>query len=294
MSEYKTKERRIISPSMERVRDTIFLLVGSFITAVAFAVFLAPNNIVPGGLSGISLILSKVSSLNTGVWMLLLNIPLFIISFWQLGFWFTARSLISTIMISIIIDYVSFPVIEIEKVTAALIGGAMFGTGLGFVFRSNTSTGGTDLIAKIIHVHFPALRTTALLLIVDFTVISIFAAMFDFKSAIYALISLFLSFKAVDTVLDGINISRNIYIISSKPEEIKRQIYAEIGRGVTELKAVGGFTGEDRIVLMCTVEKFSVAKIKQIVQSIDEKAFMLIDPVSEVVGHGFKGFNDDF
>jgi len=139
MAEYKTKERRKISPLMERFRDTVFLIMGSLITAVAFAVFLAPNNIVPGGLSGISLILSKITSLNTGVWMLVLNIPLFILSFWKLGFWFTARSLISTFILSMVIDYVPFPAVNIDKIAAALIGGAMFGTGLGFVFRTNTS-----------------------------------------------------------------------------------------------------------------------------------------------------------
>lgn len=269
--------------------DYILILVGTLVAGLAFNFFLVPHKIAPGGISGISTVLHYVTGgrAPVGITMLLLNIPLFIIGIKRLGGGFGLKTLISTVLLSMFIDILRVPPITDEPILASIYGGVVMGIGLGMVFRGNATTGGTDLFAKIIHKHFNYIGVGWVLFAIDSLVVLAAALVFGPTLALYALVSLYLSTKLIDLILEGIHSAKAFILITNYPDLIAQKIMEELNRGVTLLHGRGAYTMEEKDVILCVTDRVQVAKLKEIISEIDPAAFVLVADVREVMGEGF-------
>lgn len=287
------------------MKPYIWIIAGSIITAAAINIFLVPFKLAPGGVTGIATVVYYLSSkrLPVGITMLALNIPLFILGMKFIGGRFIVRTLFSTVLLSVLIDlsepftgdFVRMFIVKTE-ITATnpdlmlycVFGGFFMGLGLGLVFKSGATTGGTDLAARIVNHFFPHLTMGQLLLIIDSSVI-IFAtiAFNSFLLGLYAIVSLFISTKVIDAILEGVNFAKAVYIISNKPDEISKLILTELDRGVTSFKGVGMYTRNDKDVLYCVLDRAQIQALKQLVVRIDPDAFVILTDVREVLGEGW-------
>jgi uncharacterized membrane-anchored protein YitT (DUF2179 family) len=276
------------APRFESALEYINVIVGSAIIALAFNVFLLPNQIASGGVSGISTILLSVLGWEPAYVQWAFNIPLFIAGVILLGKQFGVKTLVGTLFL----PFVVFLTKDIEPWTndallSALFGGIAVGLGLGIVFRGNASTGGTDLAAQIITKYTGLTLGTSVVLIDGLIVISA-ALVFDIERGLYALIALYVTSKTIDLVQVGFGRSKTAMIITNKQEEVREGILNKIDRGVTKLSAYGGFTDNERPVLMCVVDQREFTKLKQLVKTLDPTAFVVVMDASEVLGEGFK------
>lgn len=286
--------------------DYIWIITGSVIAAAAINVFLVPYRLAPGGMAGIATAVYYLvgKSLPVGVIMLLLNIPLFIFGLKYIGRKFIARTIFSTIFLSIVID-ISKPYterfirqLEFENPAGnpdyllyAIFGGFFMGIGLGLVFKSGATTGGSDLAARIVHHFNPGYSIGKTLLIID-TAVILFAAI-AFKSiflALYSVLSLYISSKIIDIMLEGVNFAKAVYIISDFADDIAKDIIKELDRGVTALNGTGMYTSKKKQVLFCVLHRGQLAYLKSIVKKYDPSAFIILSDVTEVLGEGFKTY----
>jgi uncharacterized membrane-anchored protein YitT (DUF2179 family) len=276
------------NPKLEFISQFLYILLGSGIIALAFNVFLLPNNIASGGVSGISTILKSTLGWEPAFVQWSFNIPLFIAGVLLLGKQFGIKTLVGTIFL----PFVVFLSNDLEPWTndpllGALFGGIAVGLGLGLVFRGNASTGGTDLAAQIIHKYIGLTLGTCVAIIDGLIVLSA-AIIFDIERGLYALIALYVTTKTIDLVQIGLGRSKMTMIISNRQAEIQEAILNKIDRGVTKLSAYGGYTDHERPVVMCVVDQTEFTKLKQLVKTIDPTAFIIVMDASEVLGEGFK------
>lgn len=267
----------------------ISLVIGSLIMALAMNLFLIPNKIVAGGLSGVGTVLFHLFGLPVGMTVLAMNVPLFLASWKTLGRSFGIKTLISTILLSFFIDGTAFlDVMTHDLLLASIMGGGMTGLGLGLIFRENASTGGTDLAAKIIHKLISFISVGQILMVVDALVVLMAALVFgQFEFALYAAVTIFVTARVIDAIIIGVNYTKAVYIISLKSEIISERILKELNRGVTELKGRGLFTGDNRPVLLCVLRSRDIPHLKQITSEEDPEGFMFISDVREALGEGF-------
>ncbi|NLB91392.1 MAG: YitT family protein [Clostridiales bacterium] len=278
----------------QMVLSYIYIIVGSAIASIAYPVFLVENSIVPGGVTGIAIIINYLfSQFSVGSVSLVLNIPLFIVGYRSMGKVFAFRSLVATVIFSILIDVFTpvFPLLTNDLLLSAIFGGALLGIGLGLILKGGATTGGSDMIAKMIHSRFSFISIGMFLLAVDFFVATAAGIFVDGKMALYALICIYVTSKSIDLVLEGLNASKSCYIITQKHEEVSSRIMNELERGVTHIHATGAYTGESRPIILCVASIEEVPKIKNIVSQEDENAFMFINDTKEALGEGFKEFS---
>jgi uncharacterized membrane-anchored protein YitT (DUF2179 family) len=276
------------NPKLEFISQFLYILLGSGIIALAFNVFLLPNNIASGGVSGISTILKSTLGWEPAFVQWSFNIPLFIAGVILLGKQFGIKTLVGTIFLPLVV----FSTNHLEPWTndpllGALFGGIGVGIGLGIVFRGNASTGGTDLAAQIIH-KYTGLTLGTCVAIIDGLIVLTAAVVFDIERGLYALIALYVTTKTIDLVQIGLGRSKMTMIISNRQAEIQEAILNKIDRGVTKLSAYGGYTDHERPVVMCVVDQTEFTKLKQLVKTIDPTAFIIVMDASEVLGEGFK------
>ncbi len=279
-----TKKRYIV------LLEYLGITLGCAIMAVSLNAFSVPNRIAPGGVSGIATVFHYLFRLPVGVTMLALNVPLFLLGVKVLGKGVGIKTLYGTIVLSIFIDYVFKMVpFTFDLLLASVFGGIVMGVGLGLVFRFGGTTGGTDLAAAIVNKFIPGFTVGTILMAIDFFVVLVAGLVFKQPEiSLYSIISLFTSIKMLDFVQEGLGYAKAFYIISNHPEEISRQVIKELDRGVTALSGKGMYTMEERDVLLCVVQRSQVNRLKEIVQSIDPKAFVILSEVREVLGEGFK------
>ena len=275
---------------MKRVYEFLGVTLGVFLIALGLDMFLIPNKIAAGGVSGIATILHFLFHLPVGMVMLVLNIPLFLMGIYRMGLGFGFRSLYGTIALSVVIDVLA-PVVPVpthDVMLAGLYGGVLTGLGLGLVFRYKGTTGGTDLMAAIIRTYTGS-NIGQILFMADAGVALAAGIVFDSSElALYALITIFITSWLIDLVLEGISYARAFIIISDRSEEISRLIMEKMDRGVTALHGKGLYTGIDRPVLLSVVSRSEVSQLKEIVYTIDPGAFVILTKVHEVLGEGFK------
>lgn len=264
------------------------MTLGSALTALSLNMFLVPNKIAAGGVSGLATILYYTYGFPVGITMLVINIPLFLAGLILLGARFGFRTILATLLLSLITDLTThFPVVTDDVLLASVYGGIVMGTGLGLVLRSGATTGGSDLGARLVHHFIGEISVGQALLVIDFIIIAAAGFVFSLPLAMYALFSLFISSRVIDLIQEGMNYAKAVYIISDKPREIARVILEDLARGVTVLGGRGGYTGEEREILLCVINRVEVIKLKKIVQELDPKAFVIISEVHEVLGEGF-------
>nr|WP_152526251.1 YitT family protein [Thalassobacillus devorans] len=265
-----------------------FVIIGSFFVALAFNVFLLPNNIASGGVAGISTITKGVFGWEPGLVQGLLNVPLFITGVIILGKNFGLKSFVGTLILPLFVYLTSgLSPATPNPLLGAIFGGMGVGLGLGIVFRGRASTGGIDLAAQIIHkyTHLPLGISLAML---DGMIVTTSAVVFSVEEGLYALIGLFATSRTIDFVQVGLNTSKNVMIISENVEEVRAAILNEIDRGVTVLEGSGGYTEQSRKVIMCVVQQNEFIKLTQTVKMIDPEAFVVAMNATEVLGKGFK------
>jgi len=223
--------------------DYAQIFIGSLIAALGLTMFLVPNKLAAGGVSGIATVLHYVFDVPVGWTMLGLNIPLFVAGVALLGKSVGIKTIIGGLLFSVFTEITAgFPVPTQDLILSAVYGGIVLGIGLGLVFRGRGSTGGTDLAAMILHHFVPSISEGQGILVIDFFVIILSGLAFNWELAMYAWISLFVSSKVIDLILEGFNYAKAVYIISNKPEELSRKILTELGRGVTLFRAKGGYS----------------------------------------------------
>ncbi|MDC7234121.1 MAG: YitT family protein [Spirochaetales bacterium] len=267
----------------------LIITLGALLIALGMNLFLIPNKIAAGGLSGIGTVLFYLFNLPVGLTVLVMNIPLFLISWRVLGTSFGVKTLYATVMLSLAIDGTSFlPGLTEDLFLSVLFGGALSGTGLGLIFKNDATTGGTDLAAAIVHKFVPFVSIGQLLLLIDALVVIMAAMVFrQYELALYASVTIFITARIIDYIVVGINYTKAAYVISLQSDRISSRMLQELNRGVTELKGRGMFTGMDRPVLMCVLRSRDIPHMKKIVQEEDPEAFIFISDVREVLGEGF-------
>ena len=263
------------------------IVIGCAIGALAYPLFLTPHNIAPGGVTGIATILHYLFAMPIGIVSLALNVPLFIMGYRLLGRLFALRSLIATILFSLFIDWLPVQAFPTDTLLSAVFGGVLLGLGVGLILRGSATTGGSDLIAKMLHARFQHLSVGVILFMIDFCVVMAAAFLITPEAALHALITIFLAARIVDMVVQGFERHKACYIITTRTEEIKQKLFENLNRGITILSAKGGFSNADRPVLLCIVTAQELARLKLIVRMEDENAFVFITAASEVLGEGF-------
>jgi uncharacterized membrane-anchored protein YitT (DUF2179 family) len=284
----KSRRRKKESAWMTGVKEYFLLFSGAFIVAVTFNLFLNAFNIASGGVSGISILLRELFGFRPAFSQWAMNILLISFGFIFLGRQFGLKTIIGTLVLPLFVFLTEgWPTITSEPLVAALYGGVGVGLGLGLVFLGNASTGGTDLIAQILH-KYTGLTLGVAVLVIDGLVVLSAAIVYGPELALYALIALYITGKTIDTVQVGLRVAKIAFIISENQEEIRQNILYKLDRGVTKLPAFGGFTEKERPVLMCVVYQNEITRLKKLVSEQDPLAFVIVTDANEVLGEGFK------
>jgi len=268
------------------------IFIGCVITALSYVIFLIPHQIVPGGVTGIAMVLHFLYQTPVGILTIVLNVPLFLIAIRVLGLSFGIKSVIAIVFTNILIDFFSYSVTIASPtdnpLLAALYGGILLGLGLGLVFRGGASTGGTDIVGQVLN-RYTNLSVGMWIMIVDCVVITLAGVTTrSVELALLGYLALFLSSKIIDLVLEGIDYARAAFIISTEHEQITEAIYDRMKRGVTVLEGHSPYTKEQRPVIMCVITKKETHNFKSMVHHIDKKAFVILTDVFEVLGQGFR------
>lgn len=268
------------------------ILLGIFVCSLAYNMFLIPNEIAPGGFTGIAQLISHATGWPVGTITLCLNIPLFLLSARSLGLSFGVRSLVATIGLSLMIDFLPIPSLIPMDTTermllASVFGGVLGGAGFGLIIRGGATTGGSDMLAKLVKQRIPSFTIGGVMFAVDATVIIASAFVFDIVSAMFALISTFLMSHVIDMLVDGLSSARAYFIISDHHAAIAHRIMTELERGATALNGRGLYSGNDKDVLLCVINRMESVRLRAIVAEIDPNAFMIATNVHEALGEGF-------
>ncbi|TCO73144.1 YitT family protein [Marinisporobacter balticus] len=276
------------------ILDYLLITIGTFIMAFALLFFLEPNTIAPGGVTGIAIIIRKLTGVPIDLTNLVINIPLFIIGLMTLGKKFGLKTAYGTLILSLfirlIITLLGKNIIGTnDLLLSTLYGGVLMGVGIGLVFKSGGTTGGTDLVGAVLNKYIPSLSIPKLMMTIDLMVV-VTAGVVNRKleTALYSIITLYIIVKIADFIIEGLNYAKAFFIISNDPKKIGGEIMATLDRGVTVLNGKGMYTGNDKDVLLCIVDRSQVIKLKNIVHAIDEHAFMMVTTVHEVLGEGFR------
>ena len=274
------------------LRDYLLLTIGALLAAVAVDVFLVPNNVVVGGLTGAAMLLHTSVGTPVGLVTLLANIPLFIIGFRSLGgIVFGVRTLYATAVMAIAIDLLApyLGSVTSDPLLYTLYGGLLDGLGVGLVFRARGTTGGIDIIARLLERRY-GIQPGKAMLAMNAAVFGVAFIGYGPEKALYALLVAFVGSLALDYTLAAGSGARQALIITSQPDAITQAVLHDLGRGVTMLEGYGGYTGADRAVLLCVVGRAELSFLKEIVSNADPQAFVIVGEASEVLGEGFRPF----
>ncbi len=279
----------------EKIKRIIGIILGAFIYAGGISLFLDPNNLAPGGMVGVSVILNRIIPLETGTLYFLLNVPVVILGLWKFGLRFMAGTFGAIACSSVFTNYLAeFGPVTKEPLLAAIAGSILVGVGIGLVFRCGATTGGTDIIVKVLRGKYKHLKTGFLFLITDIIIVTISGFVFkDFNIAMYALIAVAVSGKVLDYVLYGGDEAKLMYIISNCPQKITERILAELDVGVTYLEGQGAYSKRNKQVIMCVVRMNQGPLVEEIVKQEDKDAFMIITSANEIYGEGYKNIMNE-
>ncbi|NLJ95896.1 MAG: YitT family protein [Clostridiales bacterium] len=286
--------RRIKNKKLLAIKKYLIIIIGSFLMALAINLIYEPLGLVTGGLTGLAIVVKELTGFiregGIPVWLftVICNIPLFVVAIKILGF----RTMINVALgtISLIIALFIIPIVDFQfedLLLASVVGGTLTGVGLGMVFSASSSTGGTDLLASIIHKFKRYLSVPHILIFIDGAIVILGALVFGLGNALYAIISIYLSSKVSDGILEGLKFAKMAYIISDEYEKIASEIMTNLDRGVTGLNSTGMYSNKDRKMLFCVVSKKEIVKITEIAKKIDPNSFIIVNDVREVMGEGF-------
>lgn len=301
----KTKRKFNVKKWLRTGWDLLLMVVGSAIGALALNLFLEPNHMAPGGASGLAMIIQALigDKLSIGLLVLIINIPLFLLAFRSFGWKFVLKSILGTVVYSLMIDVIN-PVAAmisekwfvlpdgsqyVDMILFSIYGGVILGVGFGLVIRAGTSTGGTDLAGQLLNRAIPSITTGTWMLIFDGVVLALAAIAFgNLIYSLYSVIVIWISSKVIDMIIGGLNYAKAAYIISDKWEEVQQALLQNVKRGVTVLNGRGAYSGQEKNVLFCVVQQAQVSYLKRVVSEIDPNAFIVLSDAKEVLGEGFR------
>ena len=276
------------------VLEYLGVFVGVILTALSLVLFLVPNQIAAGGVSGLATVVFHTVGFPVGLTMLAINIPLFIFGTKELGLKIGIKTLFSIITMALTIDYLRPIVTPVtaDPFLAALYGGILGGIGIGIVLKCGGTVGGSDLAAQLLR-KYTGLSSGQGLLVIDACVIVIAAIFFSLELALFGFIALFATAKVIDLLQEGFNYSKAAIIISDDPDKVTKEIFDNINRGVTILNGRGAYSGMERDVILVVINQTEVRKLKALVRDIDQNAFVIITNVHEALGVGFKNLSQE-
>ena len=274
--------------AMDWIKKYLVLIIGSLIYSAGLEIFLVPNNIIDGGIVGISIMASYLTGIPFGVYMLILNLPFLYLGYKQIGKTFAISTIISFIALSIFSEFLEpVPQITQDYFLAAIFGGIIAGAGVGLVIRQGGSLDGTEITAIILD-RKTSFSVGEVVMFFNLFILGAAGFVFGWDKAMYSLVTYFIISKMIDVVLKGLDESYAVMIVSDEYEEIADALMHRLGRGVTYLHGQGAYTGDDKQVLYCVVTRLEVVKLKEIALEKDETAFVTINPVHDIVGGRFK------
>lgn len=272
---------------LQFIKEYIIVALACVVMAFNINYFFVGNKLAEGGVSGLSLIIHYLSNIDVSYLYFALNIPLIILAYIFLGKNFLLKTFFATFVLSVFLKvFASFSDPLDDILLAAIFGGAINGIAIGIVFYAGGSTGGMDIVAKIVN-KYTGIPISRILLATDFIVLSIVAVIFGKVIFMYTLISLVISSKMIDIIQVGIYSAKGVTIITTKEDEIRKRIMEDTGRGITLIDAKGGYTQKEIGMLYCVVGQYQLIKVKTIVKEVDPSAFMIVADVHEVIGNGF-------
>lgn len=277
--------------SMTPLRDTVLIFLGATIQAVGMVLFMIPGKLAAGGVSGISQIINRYTGWPIGVMIILFNIPLFILG-WRFlgGRRFLVRTFLAVAIYAVLIDLLGFYLpdnLTGDSVLNALFGGVLMGGGMGLVFRAKGTTGGTDILARLLG-KWRGIPLSESFLLTDTVVVLGSGIAFGWTLALYAVVALYTSGLAAELASEGTGIVRSATIITNRPQEVGEKIMRELSRGVTAWQGTGLYSGKERQILFCAISRSEVNPLKEIIYEVDPAAFVVIGQAHEALGEGFK------
>ena len=270
------------------LKNDLLVLLGLLAAAIGYRMYLIPNQVVNGGFTGVGQLLNHLMGVSVGTVNIVLNVPLFLVSMRSMGVRFGVRSLIAMLLLSLLIDHIPLPPATDDLLLAAIYGGAISCIGFGLILRGSATTGGTDMLASLLHRIIPVLRVSYGIFFFDGVVIIASAFAFEPQAAMYGLISTFICNVLIDLVLEGPNSAHSYFIISDKSDAIAERILKDMDRGVTALHAMGMYSHAEKQVLLCVVNRFEAMRLRRIIFEADPHAFVIANKAHEVLGEGFK------
>lgn len=269
--------------------EYIYIIIGAFLMAVSTALFLLPNQLSTGGISGISTILYYLCNYPVGLTMLLINVPLFVIAMVKVNKRLFFKSILGTVLLSVFIDLLgNLSPITNDRFLACIYGGIIMGIGTAIILKAGASTGGTDLLSYVIRAYNNKFKSSRVIIIAD-TIIIFFNIIFfrEIEIGLYSVIAIYLMGKMIDIIFEGIYFTKIMFIISERYEEISKEIGILVKRGSTGIYSKGMYSGKQNVMLFCVASRKEVAEIKQIIKQIDKNAFIVTTDAIETLGKGF-------
>lgn len=262
----------------------ILLFIGSIITAVGLEIFLVPNQIIDGGIIGISIMVSHLTGIPLSIWVIILNLPFLYLGYMQIGKTFTISTLFSLVSLAYWLTFFHpIPELTHDLFLAAVFGGIIVGIGVGIIIRNGGSLDGTEIVAIIMDKR-SGFSVGEIVMFFNLFILSSAGLIFSWDKAMYSLIAYFVAFKAIDVTIEGLEETKGVMIVSDNPDEIADALMARLGRGVTVLHGEGGYTGEPKKVLYSVITRLEIAKLKSIVNEKDENAFVTFHEVRDCMG----------
>lgn len=273
---------------LEYFKKFVFITLGAVLMAVALELFLVPNSFIDGGIAGVSIILSKLTSLPLGVFLFILNAPFLLLGLKQIGRTFAFSSLYGIAIMSITTYFLhDVSAFTGEKLLVVLFGGMILGAGVGLAIRFGGSLDGTEIVAILLSKKI-RMPVGQIIMIINVFIFIAAGFVFGWDSAMYSILAYYIAFKVIDIVVEGLDESKSVTIITSEYEEVAEAIMDRLGRSTTFIYAKGGYKKEDTQMIYCVVTRLELAKLRSIVHEIDSKAFIAIEHVSEVLGGNFQ------
>lgn len=281
-------------------RQIILITIGTLIYSAAIAIFIDPNKLAPGGVTGIAVIISNLVNLKTGTLILLINIPIMLFGWWKFGFKFILSTMYVTFSSSFMINLMNEHIIlkhgllTNDMLLTCITGGALLGFGIAIVFKQGATTGGTDVIVKALRQKYKHVKTGTIFLTTDAFIIIASAIIFkNIQVALYATITVVVANIVLDLTLYGKDNAKLLYIISDNHEKIAKRIVEELEIGATYLRAEGVYTKYNKNVIMCVCRKYNYTKVREIIKEEDINAFFIVTNSTEVFGDGYKSHLSD-
>ncbi|WP_410714731.1 YitT family protein [Brevibacillus sp. SIMBA_040] len=270
---------------------TLAIMIGAVLVAVGLEIFLVPNNIIDGGVTGLSIMLSHLTGLKLGLFLFILNLPFLIIGYSQIGKTFAISTLFGVAVMSIGTALLhDVPSLTEDLLLSAVFGGIIVGIGVGLVIRAGGSLDGTEIVAILLTKKSP-FSVGEVVMFFNLFILGSAGFIFGWDRAMYSLIAYYIAYKMIDLTMVGLEQSRSVYIISEQPDEIGDALAAQLGRGITYLSGEGGYSGEAKKVIFCVITRLEEVKLKSIVEEIDSAAFLAIGHIHDVSGGRFKKKN---